>query len=143
MFLFSKNYLSTIFYSDIIETVIYSDYICCKCSYSTTKKSAVGLDGSSSLQSIETTTRMDFEQSHTRPLPAVERTEICVHWPETRYKPTWDTLIVTSLAFFPLKTTPKHHNPFNFCSDKHFSRPFECGRCVAMQAFHWLTSFRW
>ena len=36
MFLFSENYLSTIFYSDIIETVIYSDYICCKCSpYST------------------------------------------------------------------------------------------------------------
>ena len=28
--------ISTIFYSDIIETVIYSDYICCKCSpYST------------------------------------------------------------------------------------------------------------
>ena len=36
LFLFSENYLSTIFYSDIIETVIYSDYICCKCSpYST------------------------------------------------------------------------------------------------------------
>ena len=27
LFLFSKNYLSTIFYSDIIETVIYSAYM--------------------------------------------------------------------------------------------------------------------